>query len=257
MDSEAGTAERYSHIPSSHDKPVQTIMLDSVLTNPNSHESVKMVLGQIGLDNGIRRYGKDSRYWTFATCDGRPHTLIQDLISDVLTCQNCNSSFNSHNQLLNHCAKTRDNKVSFYREFDWVYLRAGAGHLEMNAMKALIDLLWVLHFCLNWLNSWASCQKNPKKSYVKAKITISLGKSFWHFMKVLFQNWHCHMSGNVLKAHKYPTLQVSMCTTKIKIEVITVSLCTPLLAYMCRHSLTFVWPSVAITLRCLRVLKCT
>ena len=160
------TYSRYQHILSNHKDPVKNVVLDPVLVNPNSLESVKIVLWQIYLDCGIKRYGKQDRNWTYVTCDGRPHILIQNLMANTIVCQKCQAVFTTKDAFLKHCSDLQNNDIKFYREFDWFYLRAGGGHLEMNAMKALLELLWVPYLeCLIELLGYKS---DKAKEFIKA-----------------------------------------------------------------------------------------
>ena len=36
--------------------------------------------------------------------------------------------------------------MTFYHQFDWVLVMPGGGHLEMNIVKAVVDLLWPVFY---------------------------------------------------------------------------------------------------------------
>lgn len=65
---------KYAHVQHGHKNVKEMIILDPIYANPNSFETIAMVLRQIGLENGIYRYGGTMRHWTFVVCDGLPHT---------------------------------------------------------------------------------------------------------------------------------------------------------------------------------------
>ncbi|CAC5366365.1 unnamed protein product [Mytilus coruscus] len=61
--------------------------------NLNSSESLAMILRHIGMQAGIKRYGKDNdRDWTFVCCDGRPHSLFQKILNEAVICTHCLSN---------------------------------------------------------------------------------------------------------------------------------------------------------------------
>lgn len=66
---------KYSHIPHGHKNvPVKEFqILDPAFMNPNSFETVALVLREIGVQMGIRRYGGNVRHWAFVVCDELPH----------------------------------------------------------------------------------------------------------------------------------------------------------------------------------------
>ena len=136
--------ERYPHIQSRHpDEPVTVTVADPVFCNPNSFDSLITVLRKIGKDAGIHRYGGDKRFWTVVCCDGLPYHLCMKLVDVMLTCTLCQSSFFGEEALRKHFASSHnDQSPEFYREFDWVLLRIGAGHYEMNMIKAFTELNW-------------------------------------------------------------------------------------------------------------------
>ena len=47
----------------------------------------------------------------------------------------------------NHCLNSHDGaKVQYFLEFDWVHLKPGGGHFEMNSIKAFVELNWIPFF---------------------------------------------------------------------------------------------------------------
>ena len=81
-------------------------MGEPVLVNPNSFESVKMILKEYKLLHDIG----NSREWVFLGCDGPPYRMASIIIDS--------------------------NK----EEFDWLSLIPGFGHLHMNQLKTLFKV---------------------------------------------------------------------------------------------------------------------
>ena len=67
-----------------------------LLVNPNSYDSVKLVLRKIGITAGISGYKNETntndRQWVFVMCDGLPYCLAHKLIHDAYYCLNCQDS---------------------------------------------------------------------------------------------------------------------------------------------------------------------
>ncbi len=142
----------YDHIPSNHQAHAIPIeLLDPVFVNPNSKESLILVLRHIGTKAGVRRYGGTKRSWVIICCDGLPYTIILSLIQEQIICLSCNQSICGQQAFQKHCtsvhADTPANDVMCAREFDWVLLRIGEGHYEMNLMKAFMELNWSVFMC--------------------------------------------------------------------------------------------------------------
>lgn len=131
-------------IPSKHKGAKEVVVGEPVFVNPNSLHSVALALRKIGIENGIKRYGGSTRSWTFVTCDGRPHSLYQKLVTEWVVCATCNESFPSRSDFLTHQQEWHCGKISLcFPEFDWVYLRIGGGHYEMNVIRAYFELNWI------------------------------------------------------------------------------------------------------------------
>lgn len=144
---------KYSHVPHGHKNVKEFQILDPAFMNPNSYETVALVLREIGVQMGIRRYGGNVRHWAFVVCDGLPHGLIQTLIDESVICEvdGCGQSFLRTDGFLKHHREVhRDSPMQYYSEFDWVSLQVGLGHYEANLLKSYFDLNWepfLEHFC--------------------------------------------------------------------------------------------------------------
>ena len=117
--------------------------MDLVFVNPNSFESLKLVLRHIGKTAGVRRYGGTEREWVIVCCDGLPYTMIFRLIQEYLTCAACDKGFLGSELFEQHKKQhSEQEEVHYIREFDWVLVHTGDGHYEMNMMKSFIELNW-------------------------------------------------------------------------------------------------------------------
>ena len=152
--------DRYDHIPSGHpDHPIPVTMLDPVLVNPNSYDSVILVLRKIGQDAGVTRYGGGQRRWLIVCCDGLPYGLVLKLIQDYLVCMLCQKGFLTLGDFKLHTKSVHPDveDVPFMREFDWVLPVIGDGHYEMTLVKAFTELNWdVFMSVLVKRNGWLS-----------------------------------------------------------------------------------------------------
>ena len=161
-------SERYENVPSNHDgKPRETCMLDPVFVNPNNYQCLKLVLRHLGRKAGVARYGGTERQWLTVSCDGLPYNLVLQLILNYKTCSLCNKSFMAE-EFDVHCSEDHkgQEEVPFFREFDWVNLKVGEGHRELNLMKAFVELNWDICFkVLAQLMGWRSenALQNAKK----------------------------------------------------------------------------------------------
>ena len=141
------TSERYDHVNSNHLGKKELVITDPVFCNPNSFESVALVLRQIGIENGITRYGGSRRHWTFICCDGIPYLICKKLKEEAVICaiDDCSDSFLSKKEYHIHVQNAHSDapECKYVYEFDWFYLRIGAGHYEMNLVKSFFELNWV------------------------------------------------------------------------------------------------------------------
>ncbi|CAG2237735.1 unnamed protein product [Mytilus edulis] len=93
---------RYQHVPSNHKGPTSTTLGMPAFVNPNSNETVSLVLRHIGINMGIKRYGVKERSWAFVCCDGRPHSLYQKILEESVMCNHCNQTFSTRNTNKEH-----------------------------------------------------------------------------------------------------------------------------------------------------------
>ena len=138
----------YDHVPSGHPKiPPAVTMCDPVFVNPCSYEAVKVVLRQIGKSADISSYGTGIREWLVLYMDGTPYILAQKLIRETFICQECGACIDGEDKLESHYRSMHAAlPIKQCLEFDWVLLRPGAGHYEMNMIKSFVELNWEVFF---------------------------------------------------------------------------------------------------------------
>ncbi|XP_035690584.1 uncharacterized protein LOC118425675 [Branchiostoma floridae] len=143
--------EEHEDIPSSHPHiPPPITMSDPVFVNPNSASAMRKVLRHVGKTANIARYHDNSpctRKWLVVAMDGLPLGITRNIINNTMYCSSCKVSFESLQLFKTHVEETHEGEtIPEVREFDWVILRVGKLHLEMNALKAFVDLNWDVWF---------------------------------------------------------------------------------------------------------------
>lgn len=132
-------------IPSRHGaSKVKVNARDPCFVNPNSYESVITVLQHMGRDAGIRQYTPDGkREWLTVVCDGLPYIIALKLLSDTYTCDTCQVPVYGLEAYKKHMASVHNDVTPQYgKEFEWVHLRIGHGHYEMNMVRSFLALNW-------------------------------------------------------------------------------------------------------------------
>ncbi len=143
----------WADVPSSHpDHPVNISVSDPVFVNPASYKAVAEVLRRVGHTACITRYGfsgPDSREWISVTMDGSPYVIASKLIDSTIICLECggteadqvtsyfDSEWKRHTEQVH-----KGENVKHTKEFDWVVLRIGPLHVEMNMVKTFFNLNW-------------------------------------------------------------------------------------------------------------------
>ncbi|XP_071163549.1 uncharacterized protein [Mytilus edulis] len=135
---------RFGHVEHFHQtSEIPVFVMDPVFVNPNSIDNLKLVLRHLGKTAGIKRYGGEERDWVIVCCDGLPYTMVCRMIEEYFTCIICNKGFLGKEAFDSHKKEHPDvQEVKFVREFDWILLKTGDGHYEMNLMKSFVELNW-------------------------------------------------------------------------------------------------------------------
>lgn len=146
----------------------------------------------------MKRYGGTERVWLPVCCDGLPYGMILGITQAYTVCKECQEGFLGMELFNQHTKTSHKDQVGIepVREFDWVVLRTGDGHYEMNLMKAFVELNWdVFHKMLAQKMGWKSemALKCAKQCYDNHKT--------WQILMIstlgLLWNLCCPMSGNV------------------------------------------------------------
>ena len=140
---DARKEKRYNHITSAHHNHLmKTTMMDPVCVNPNSAENSATVLRKIGKDAGVKRYGGTERLWLTVCCDGLPFGIILQIIQNYLICDSCQERIIGTEAFKSHVKAQHPtwSSPTFTHEYNWVDLKTGNGHVEMNLLKAFVGL---------------------------------------------------------------------------------------------------------------------
>ena len=129
-------------IPENYELPTVHVQ-QPVNVNPCSYQAVATVLRNIGHRSGrIKKY-EGIREWVTVVCDGIPYNLCNRIIQSMHVCNKCDISLNGMKECQQHQVEVHpDEAVTFQKEFDWVLLQPGMGHIEMNMVKGLVELAW-------------------------------------------------------------------------------------------------------------------
>ena len=163
------TFQRYDHIASAHtEEPIKVQLMDPLFVNPNSYENLTLVLRHIGKLANLKRYGGNERDWLTVCCDGLPYSMILHLTQEYMVCKICREGVMGIEIWQKHIQQRHQGlqEVEHILEFDWVHLKTGDGHVEMNMMKSFVELNWEVFFKdlvqrMGWKSDIAlQCAKN-------------------------------------------------------------------------------------------------
>ena len=125
-------------VPSQHGSQVDVVVGDVFGDMPNSYATCKGILQHIRAQAKI---GKD-RQWVSVGCDGQPFEICRKLIDRSMVCDKCGEQVDM-DLIEQHQNERHDGcEPKFHKLFDWLLLRLGSGHVEMNICKVLFRLLW-------------------------------------------------------------------------------------------------------------------
>ena len=139
----------YSKFQDRSDKKPPLHVHEPVFVHPCSYDSVAVVLRNIGEASGILQYGTGMRKWIVVVCDGVPYNLCRRVIQSSNLCLVCNESCNGRDQCVSHANdvhNTEYDELAFQKEFGWVLLQPGPGHVEMNMVKSFVELTWDVYW---------------------------------------------------------------------------------------------------------------
>ncbi len=129
-------------------KVVDTHLQKPIFRNPCAYDAVVKVLQGVGQRARVRKYlttdqlleDQQVREWLCTYCDAVPLVLANRIIKCCFNCKECGEILFGTEMCKDHRAKTLHH--NFEKEFDWLHLKAGGGHIEMNMLKGLVELLW-------------------------------------------------------------------------------------------------------------------
>ncbi len=115
-----------------------------MLVNPCSYDAVSVVLRNIRVKAGIRLYGTGTKEWIIFICDGIPDNLCHTVTAHFFKCSLCDASIFGLDSTHEHIQQFHlgHNSNIYNKEFDWVILQPGTGHIEMNMVKGITELAW-------------------------------------------------------------------------------------------------------------------
>ena len=122
-------------------EPMNASVCPPVFVNPCSYEACIIVLRNIGSCAGVTRYG-GTREFTYVCCDGSPYVLCSRIILSTYVCSSCGENVKKDAFSVHILGHEKNVACELYREFDWVLLIPGPGHIEMNMVKSYVELTW-------------------------------------------------------------------------------------------------------------------
>ncbi|KAJ8048815.1 hypothetical protein HOLleu_01285 [Holothuria leucospilota] len=126
------------HVCNEHFCSVADLKLKNAL-----QEKIELIKGK---DFCIRGYTENpTREWLSVICDGLPYTLALKVIAKTFHCNSCNTAVFGEDEFKQHCKNnhhTAEKDVVYQKEFGWVHLRIGYGHMEMNMVRSFFSLNW-------------------------------------------------------------------------------------------------------------------
>ncbi|XP_041477204.1 uncharacterized protein LOC121425250 [Lytechinus variegatus] len=208
---------------------------DPIFVNPNSYQSLITVFKSLGKQAGIKKYAEDGwREWVVVTCDGLPYTLGQRVIKETFTCAYCHAAIFLRESYMEHVQEhyptgIAEEDLAFSLEFDWLLLKIGHGHVEMNMVRSFLELNWpvfmkdvalCMGFCSEAAQKYAKSGADHHKSWELMQIAF-LGSLDELLVPYIREKLAAHSkptpddfllwSGNV-KSARYKYLQEQMLT---------------------------------------------
>ena len=139
-------------------------MDEPIFLNLCSFDAFAVILRDIGRQSGVRQY-RGTREWLSVMCDGLPYTLCQQLIERFMHCTACHQHCDGADDVTRHLAFQHDGDetIVFEKEFAWVLLQPGPGHIEMNMLKGFVKLMRSVYW-EDMVEVFSFWSENAKKS---------------------------------------------------------------------------------------------
>lgn len=190
----------WTHVPSGHPaEPVKISVSDPVFVNPASYHAVAEVLRHVGSIAGVSRYcplNEGTREWLAVTMDGSPYSIATKLIQSMHICIGCSSADPQNpcqplfmKEWEKHVKEVHGGKdIASALEFDWVVLRIGPLHMEMNMLKTFFAVNWEV--CLSDLAREMGFASPSAQQYAKGASNHHHAQTF---LATLLEGTWCEM----------------------------------------------------------------
>ena len=166
----------YDHIESFVAGKTEVKLMDPVMVNPCSYNSLETVMDDI--------VAKCDREWVLIGCDGLPYVLCSKIVDNYHLCPTCSELFKKKDLFLKHLNVHPVDDVNKCRKYGNILLLPGLGHMEINLTKAMFKLLWKvvlkdLAVMLGWksIKALTACEKctDHHKAWQILQILFSAG----------------------------------------------------------------------------------
>lgn len=179
-------SDEYHHLTEVHPKnPPKEIVGQPIFVNPCSYDAIATVLRKLGNNTGVEKYGTGTRQWLAVESDGLPFVLGSRVVENTMQCAICKESIfgvdaaNAHSKKYHPTAH-----VTYTKEFDWVLLQPGPGHIEMQMVKAFVKLSWEI-FWEDMVELFNFKSPNAKASALK----VNDHHKGWTLCRIARESW--------------------------------------------------------------------
>ena len=154
----------YGDVPNHHPSiPCSVHMGEIVDLNPNSQKAIKQLL------LNIREQGEVGvkRKWVRVGVDGVPYNIAASLLDNNVVCDVCQAVIDvSHTPFSMHVDLEHPGQtdIGHKKLFDYVLLTPGAGHMEINLLRAIFKLC--RHICLEQISDLLGFRTKGSKEFV-------------------------------------------------------------------------------------------
>ena len=131
--------DKYFRTASMHTLSPTIKNADPILVNPTGFENCTEVLSQIRIQ---AIDSSENRKSVVVTCDGVPYTHASEIQDEYLECLVCHKLIKK-DEKKGHTENHKVNKIEYKRAFGELLLRPGAGHIELNMGRKLLNFLWI------------------------------------------------------------------------------------------------------------------
>ena len=124
-------------------EPCELKLMEPQLVNPCSKIALAAVLDQFKEELKI----PEQRKFMILTVDAVPYKQMIKLKNEAVICDNCQLTFLETKLFLEHqCVNKEDGCMTCSMKYDWLILFPGLGHVEVNIMRAFVDIAWPIYW---------------------------------------------------------------------------------------------------------------